>query len=99
MGDSVKKIKNIIAIVAIVRFTKEIVKIAKEQKRGERELQKWIKSYRKIYVFRCPNCGKIIKKARQISDILGKVVTCDGIAHDDQVSREYRIKREDLYIF
>ena len=95
MGDSVKKIKNIIGIVAIVRFTKEIVKIAKEQKRGERELQKWIKSY----VFRCPNCGKIIKKARQISDILGKVVTCDGIAHDDQVSREYRIKREDLYIF
>jgi len=44
MGDSVKKIKNIFAIAAIVQFTKEIVKMAKEQKRGEKELQKWIKS-------------------------------------------------------
>lgn len=50
---------------------------------------------RKYYVYTCPNCGKVLRRANKLSLLLGASIECDG-PHEDV--EKYIINREDIHI-
>lgn len=53
-------------------------------------------TYKKYYIFRCPDCGAILKKATNLKDILGREIECDG-PHEEG-SKSFVISRKDISI-
>jgi hypothetical protein len=40
---------------------------------------------KRFYVYRCPDCGKVLKKSTSLTDMVGSKVVCTGPHEDDLI--------------